>query len=151
LSGKNPRAFFGDSSDPAAVKVRDLKDEALRVYRTRVINPKWIRSAMRHGYKGALEMAATVDYLYGYDATARIAEDWMYEKLAERYALDSQVQRFFAEKNPWALQDIAERLLEAADRGLWEKPAEETIAALKQTYLQAEEWIERGQEKKEDE
>jgi cobaltochelatase CobN len=151
LTGKNPRAFFGDSSDPAAVKVRDLKDEALRVYRTRVINPKWIRSAMRHGYKGALEMAATVDYLYGYDATARIAEDWMYEKLAERYALDSEIQRFFTEKNPWALQDIAERLLEAADRGLWEKPAEETIAALKQTYLQVEEWLERGQEKKEDE
>lgn len=151
LTGKNPRAFFGDSSDPAAVKVRDLKDEALRVYRTRVINPKWIRSAMRHGYKGALEMAATVDYLYGYDATARIAEDWMYEKLAERYALDSGIQKFFSEKNPWALQDIAERLLEAADRGLWEKPAEETIAALKQTYLQVEEWLERGQEKKEDE
>lgn len=148
LTGKEPRAVFGDTSDPGSIKVRGLKDEALRVYRTRVINPRWIGSVMRHGYKGALEMAATVDYIFGYDATAHVAEDWMYEKLAERYALDPEVQGFFADKNPWALKDIVERLLEAADRGLWEKPSEEMIERLKQTYLAAEEWVERGQENK---
>ena len=84
LSGKKPQHYFGDSHDPARPKVRDLKEEALRVFRTRVVNPKWLEGISRHGYKGGLEMAATVDYLFGYDATAGVAEDWMYEQVASR-------------------------------------------------------------------
>ena len=76
----------------------------------------------RHGYKGAFEMAATVDYLFGYDATAGVVADWMYEKLTESYVLDAENREFLADANPWALHGMAERLLEAADRGLWEEP-----------------------------
>ena len=81
---------------------------------------------MRHGYKGAFEMAATVDYLFGYEATAQVIDDWMFEGLSRAYLLDPEVQEFLQEKNPWALRSMAERLLEAVDRGLWEQPSPET-------------------------
>lgn len=122
LTGKNPRRYFGDSSDPSRVKTRDLREEARRVFRSRVVNPKWIASMRRHGYKGALEVAATVDYLFGYDATANILEDWMYAKVAEEFLRNEEMQQFFADSNPWAWQAIAERLLEAIERGLWQDP-----------------------------
>ncbi len=135
LTGKNPRQFFGDSANPARAQVRDLDDEARRVFRSRVINPKWIESIKRHGYKGAFELAATVDYLFGYDATAQVIDDWMYEKLTEAYVQDPAMVEFFQEKNPWALRDVAEKLLEAIDRGMWQNPSAEKQKALKQAYL----------------
>ncbi len=122
LSGKAPRRYIGDSSDPRRTRTRDLKEEALRVFRSRVVNPKWTTSMRRHGYKGALELAATVDYLFGYDATSNVVDDWMYDRVTEVYALDPEMQQFFRESNPWALRDVASRLLEAMDRGLWERP-----------------------------
>src|SRR6185369_15535542 len=100
------------------------------------VNPRWIESMQRHGYKGALEMSATVDYLFGYDATADVVEDWMYERLAESYALDPQTQAFFQRSNPWALRDIATRLLEAAERGLWQGDNQALVEQLKQVFLQ---------------
>jgi cobaltochelatase CobN len=142
LTGRQPRHYFGDTHDPARPAVRDLKQEALRVFRTRVANPKWLESITRHGYKGGLEMAATVDYLFGYDATAGVAEDWMYETMSEAYALDPAMQEFFAGSNPWALHAIAERLLEAAQRGMWEQPRPETIRALRETLLHSEAMLE---------
>ncbi len=122
LTGANPRRYFGDSSDPARPRTRDLREEARRVYRSRVVNPKWIASMRRHGYKGALELAATVDYLFGYDATAQVLDDWMYHGVVESFLRDEEMQQFFADSNPWAWQAIAERLTEAIDRGLWRDP-----------------------------
>jgi cobaltochelatase CobN len=142
LTGENPAAYFGDTANPDNVRVRDLADEARRVFRSRVVNPKWIASVMRHGYKGAFEMAATVDYLFGYEATAGVIDDWMFERLSEAYVLDPKVQEFLEEKNPWALRSMAERLLEAADRGLWETPSHETLEGLKAVYLRNEHELE---------
>ncbi len=142
LSGKPPHRYFGDTSDPARARVRDLKEEALRVFRSRVVNPKWIQSITRHGYKGALELVATVDYLFGYDATADVVDDWMYDQLARTYVLDPAMQEFFRQSNPWALRDAAQRLVEAANRGLWERPDPETLRALRRTLLDAESSLE---------
>ena len=142
LTGQQPKHYFGDSQDPARPVVRDLKEETLRVFRSRVVNPKWIESIKKHGYKGGLELTATVDYLFGYDATAHVVDDWMYEKVAETYALDAAMQQFFEENSPWALHAIAERLLEAAQRGLWEKPSEEVLESLKNLYLKSEALLE---------
>jgi len=138
LTGAAPAAYVGDSTRPEAVRTRSLHEETARVFRARVVNPRWIQAMQRHGYKGAFELAATVDYLFGYDATAGVVADWMYEKLAAAYALDPDTRKFFAESNPWALHGIAERLLEAADRGMWEHPAPETIDALREVYLAVE-------------
>lgn len=92
----------------------------------------------RHGYKGAFELAATVDYLFGYDATTGVVADWMYDKLAQTYVLDPENRDFLQQANPWALHGIAERLLEAESRGMWEKPDAETLAALRQAFLETE-------------
>lgn len=144
LTGKDPKMYFGDSAHPAHVRMRALSEEARRVFRTRVVNPKWLASVQRHGYKGALEMANTVDFLFGYDATARIIDDWMYEQLSRTYVLDDAMRAFFRRANPWAFKDIAERLLEAAQRGMWQKPRPETLQALAEALLAAEGWIEEG-------
>ncbi|MFW6357587.1 MAG: cobaltochelatase subunit CobN [Chroococcales cyanobacterium] len=142
VSGKNPKTYFGDNSMPSKPKVRQLREEIARVYRSRVINPKWIEGVMRHGYKGAFEMAATVDYLFAYDATARCVEDYMYQGVAEEYIFNPEVQNFVQEKNPWALRDMAERLLEANQRGLWKEVSQETLEELRAIALQAEGTIE---------
>lgn len=121
VSGQNPQTYFGDHALPDAPRVRSLREEIARVYRSRVVNPKWIAGVMRHGYKGAFEMAATVDYLFAYDATAHCVADHMYDGVAQAYLLEPTVQAFIAKANPWALRDMAERLLEAHQRGLWAK------------------------------
>ncbi len=91
LTGRAPAAYLGDSSDPSRTVARSLEEETRRVFRARVANPRWIASMIRHGYKGAAELSATVDYLFGYDATAGVAEDWMYEQVAQKYLLDEDV------------------------------------------------------------
>ena len=144
LTGKDPAAYIGDSTRPDSVKTRSLHEETARVFRARVVNPRWLSAMRRHGYKGAFELAATVDYLFGYDATTGVVADWMYEKLAESYVLDSENQEFMRTSNPWALHGITERLLEAADRKLWEEPDPETLQALREVYLQAEGDLEDG-------
>jgi cobaltochelatase CobN len=142
LTGKNPHTYFGDNSIPENPKVRQLREEIARVYRSRVVNPKWIEGVMRHGYKGAFEMAATVDYLFAYDATANCVEDYMYQGVAQAYIFDSKVQEFIHQKNPWALRDMAERLLEAHQRGLWKEVKAEVLEKLRAIALQAEAVIE---------
>ncbi|HEX4432987.1 MAG TPA: cobaltochelatase subunit CobN [Frankiaceae bacterium] len=138
LTGSSPAAYVGDSHVPDAVRTRTLGEETHRVFRSRVVNPRWIAAMQRHGYKGAFEMAATVDYLFGFDATAGVVDDWMYESLAAEYVFDPGVEQFMRKSNPWALRGISERLLEAADRGLWAAPEPETLERLRSTYLELE-------------
>jgi cobaltochelatase CobN len=138
LTGQAPAAYIGDNTRPDAIRTRTLSEEAIRVFRARVINPRWMTAMRRHGYKGAFEMAATVDYLFGYDATAGVMADWMYEQLTERYVLDAENRKFMAESNPWALHGMAERLLEAVSRGMWSDPRPATLAGLRQVLLETE-------------
>ncbi|WP_017653550.1 cobaltochelatase subunit CobN [Fortiea contorta] len=142
LQGKNPQTYFGDHSLPAHPRIRQLQAEIARVYRSRVVNPKWIAGVMRHGYKGAFEMAATVDFLFAYDATANCVEDYMYQGVAQAYLFDPVVAEFIQEKNPHALRDIAERLLEAHKRNLWEDVNIQTLENLRNLVHQAEAAIE---------
>ncbi|MEF9908228.1 cobaltochelatase subunit CobN [Streptomyces sp. P9-A2] len=138
LRGTAPEAYIGDSTRPETVRTRTLVEETSRVFRARVVNPKWIEAMRRHGYKGAFELAATVDYLFGYDATTGVIADWMYDKLTETYVLDPANREFLQQANPWALHGIAERLLEAESRGMWEKPDPAVLDALRKVYLETE-------------
>ena len=138
LTGSDPEAYIGDSTRQETVKTRTLHEESRRVFRARVVNPRWLAAMREHGYKGAFEMSATVDYLFGYDATTNMMEDWMYETLTQTYVADEVNREFFAKSNPWALRDISERLLEAAERKLWESPSEEALETLRETYLAME-------------
>ncbi|SFO98671.1 cobaltochelatase CobN [Amycolatopsis arida] len=138
LTGTAPTSYVGDSTTPDAVRTRSLAEETARVFRARVVNPRWLAAMRRHGYKGAFELAATVDYLFGFDATAGVVDDWMYERLSESYVLDQQNQEFLRQANPWALRGIIERLTEAADRGLWAKPDPDLLARMREVYLTLE-------------
>jgi cobaltochelatase CobN len=138
LTGADPKAYVGDSTTPDAVRTRTLQEETNRVFRARVVNPRWIGAMQRHGYKGAFELAATVDYLFGFDATTGVVHDWMYDTLAKEYVLDETNQEFMRKSNPWALRGIVEKLHEAVDRGLWADPDAEVLAAMQQVYLDLE-------------
>jgi len=142
LTGKNPQTYFGDNAIPENPKIRLLKEEIAKVYRSRVVNPKWIAGVMRHGYKGAFELSATVDYLFAYDVTANCVEDFMYEGVANAYIFDQKVQQFIQEKNPWALRDMAERLLEAHQRQFWQTASQNMIEQLRAIVHEAEGIIE---------
>ena len=124
LSGQQPAMYHGDHGNPQAPRVRTLKEEISRVIRARVVNPKWIDGVKRHGYKGAFEMAATVDYLFGFDATARVVGDHQYAMVADAYVLDVDTRDFVNQHNPRALHDMLSRLLEAMQRGLWQSPGD---------------------------
>lgn len=138
LTGRDPRAYVGDSTAPESVRTRTLREETNRIFRARVVNPRWISAMQRHGYKGAFELAATVDYLFGFDATTGVVPDWMYDSLAREYVLDKTNQDFMRHANPWALRGIVEKLSEAADRGLWQEPDPELMEQLRQVYLDVE-------------
>mgnify|MGYP002651709242 FL=1 len=138
LTGQEPKAYVGDSTSPDQVRTRTLQEETNRVFRSRVVNPRWVAAMQRHGYKGAFELAATVDYLFGFDATAGVVHDWMYDRIARDYVLDPVNQEFMRRANPWALRGIVEKLTEAADRGLWEEPDPDVVRAMQQVYLDIE-------------
>ncbi|ASQ98732.1 cobaltochelatase subunit CobN [Streptomyces sp. 11-1-2] len=144
LKGTAPAAYIGDSTRPETVRTRTLHEETSRVFRARVVNPRWIEAMRRHGYKGAFELAATVDYLFGYDATTGVVADWMYDKLAQTYLLDPENRAFLEQANPWALHGMAERLLEAESRGLWDEPDPEVLERVRELYLETEGGLEGG-------
>lgn len=125
LSGQAPIIYHADHANPAAPKIRTLQEELARVIRSRVLNPKWINAMREHGYKGAFEMAATVDYLFAYDATTDLVADYQYAQVSDALVLDKANQQFLRDHNPAALEEMAERLLEAAQRGMWQDPGEQ--------------------------
>ena len=129
-SGAQPRVYHNDHSRPESPKIRSLEEEVARVVRARVVNPKWIAGVMRHGYKGAFEMAATVDYLFAFAATARAVRDHHFDAVYEAYLGAVEVRAFLAENNPAALREIAERLVEAQERGLWRPRSNSAFADL---------------------
>jgi cobaltochelatase CobN len=137
MTGKSPRSYYGDSADPNRVKIRSTDEEIKYCFRARLVNPKWIEGLKRHGYHGAAEFSRQFDYVMGWAATDDVIEDWMYEDLAQKYVLDEQMQQWFKEVNPYALQNMIERLLEAIQRGIWQA-TDQTKKALQQLYLEIE-------------
>lgn len=141
FSGKMPKNYCSDSSDRQHVVIRTLDEEVKRLFRGEAINPKYIEGMKEFGYKGAGDLATYVDNCFQWDATSAVMEDWMYEKFAEKYALNEKMQQWFNEVNPWALRRIAEVLLEAEQRGLWQAKAE-TKKSLQELLLEIEGEIE---------
>ncbi|MBI3451277.1 MAG: cobaltochelatase subunit CobN, partial [Rhodospirillales bacterium] len=119
LAGRGPVVYHNDHSRPETPRIRTLDEEVARVVRARAANPKWIAGCMRHGYKGAAEMAATVDYLFAFAATAGAVRDAHFDALFAAYVADPAVRDFVAGANPAALAEMSERFLEAQARGLW--------------------------------
>ena len=119
LRGRAPRVAHVDTSRPEAPLSRPLSHEISRVVRGRAANPKWIAGVMRHGYKGAFEIAATVDYLFGFAASTDAVSNHHFDQLFASYLEDERVREFMATANPAALRETAARFAEAIRRGLW--------------------------------
>ena len=120
LRGQAPTIFHNDHSRPERPVVRSLDEEIGRVLRSRVVNPKWIAGVRRHGYKGAAEIAATVDYLFAFAATTAAVKDHHFDLAYDAFLGDEEVREFIAAVNPAALREIAERFEEAISRALWQ-------------------------------
>ncbi len=142
-SGKAPLAVTGHTDDPDRPVTRDVALETARIVRSRVLNPKWLAGLQRHGFKGAQEIAAAVDTFFGWDATAEVAEDWMYQAMAEKFLFDEQTRQWMERVNRWSVHSVSERLLEAHQRGMWQTD-ENTLRRLRSIYMQAEGTCEEG-------
>ncbi len=145
VSGRPVRAYYGDTREAGKVAVRDLAEELRRVVRTNLLNPRWIEGMKRHGYKGAGDISKRVGRVYGWQATARAVDDEVFDAIARTFVMDDENRAFFEEHNPWALEEMARRLLEAEARGLW-RPDPEVADALRNLYLEIEGWIEDAME-----
>jgi cobaltochelatase CobN len=141
LSGKDVCAYYGDTRDQDKIEVRSLAEEMRRVVRAKLLNPKWIEGMKRHGYKGAGDISKRIGRVYGWEATTQEVDDWIFDDIARTFVLDKEMREFFEENNPWALEEVGRRLLEAYERGLWNAD-EEVIKGLKSAYLEMEGWIE---------
>lgn len=129
-SGAAPTAYHNDHSRPEAPRIRRLEEEIARVVRGRAANPKWIAGVKRHGYKGAFEIAATVDYLFAFAATTGLVRDHQFDALYDAYLADAETRAFLETNNPAGAREIAERFREAIQRGLWRPKANSTTDLL---------------------
>lgn len=147
-SGAQPLAYAGDASDPQRIKYRSVQEEVKHLFRSRILNPKWINSMKAHGFKGAGDLSRNVDLAFHWDATSNVIDDWMYQEMANRLALDQQLQDWYKQVNPYALHNIAERLLEAINRGMWDadkKIQQELESLFLETEGDIEELVDDGQ------
>ena len=143
LSGSKPVSYMGDSSDPSRPRLRTLEEEGRFIYRSRVLNPKWIEGLKKHGYRGVQELVNLVEFSFGWDSTSDTMEDWMYESVADRFLFDEENRRWIEENNPAALRQMSSRLLEATERGMW-NAGSDTVDRLKQIYLDSDDVLERN-------
>ncbi|WP_214083777.1 cobaltochelatase subunit CobN [Methanoculleus sp.] len=141
LSNRDVPAYYGDTRDRDRVEVRTLAEEVRRVVRARLLNPQWIEGMKRHGYKGAGDISRQVGTVYGWEATTQEVDDRIFDDIARTFVLDPEMRRFFEDENPWALEEIGRRLLEAHERGLWDANPD-VLEGLRAAYLEMEGWIE---------
>ncbi|MEB3306347.1 MAG: cobaltochelatase subunit CobN [Cyanobacteriota bacterium] len=144
VRGHRPGLWFGDHSRSQRPRVHRLEKELDKVIRSRLLNSRWVSGMQRHGYKGGFEMAASLDYLFAYDASTGRVPDWSYGAICDRWLRSSETLAFLRQANPWALRDIAERLLEAHHRGLWQGSTQEQLSHLQDLVLSTEALIETG-------
>ena len=119
VSCARPAVYHNDHSRPERPVIRTLDEEIGRVVRSRVVNPKWIKGVMRHGYKGAFEIIATVDYMFAFAATTGAVRDHHFDLAYDAFIVDETVRDFIEENNPPGLRELGERFAEALERGLW--------------------------------
>jgi cobaltochelatase CobN len=144
VRGSRPSLWFGDHSRTARPRLHRIEREIDKVVRSRLLNPRWIEGMLGHGYKGGFEMAASLDYLFAYDASTDRVPDWCYGSLTDQWLGDGHVVAELRRVNPWALRDMAERLLEAHHRQLWLGASEAQLDRLRGLVLDSEALIEGG-------
>ena len=137
LSGKDVKAYYGDSREAQNISVRTLSEEINRVVQSKLFNPKWIDGMKKHGYKGAGDISKNIGRIYGWEATTDEVGDWVFDEITRTYIENKENYEFFKQNNPWALEEIERRLIEANKRGLWQ-PDEGLEELLEDSYLELE-------------
>jgi len=137
LTGKDVDIIQVDTRDISDTKIVDIKVEIERITRTKLLNDRWIEEMKKHGYRGASEFSKKILHLYGWEATTKLVEDWIFDEIAQKYVLDGEMRRWLEEHNPYAIEEIARRLIEAYERGLWET-SDEVIERLMEAYSEIE-------------
>jgi len=145
LTGNKPSSYMGDSSNPNNLKTRTAEDEARYIFRSKICNPEWISGLKKFDYSGAQQLSKTLEYVFAWDATSDIIDDWMFESMAREFVLDKDTNNWLKKCNPYALKAMTERLLEAYERKLWSAD-ENTIEELRAEYLETEEFLEEKNE-----
>jgi cobaltochelatase CobN len=140
-SGEKPRSYSTNTADSDHVETLELNAETARIMRARINNPKWLEGLEKHGYKGAQEISAMVDIIFGWDATSENIENWMYDEITKNFVLNEETRQWINEVNPWAMHAMSERLLEASQRGMWEA-SDEMLQQLRDVYMEVEGGIE---------
>lgn len=135
------KTYYGDTRNERKIRITSLAEEIAETVQTRLCNPQWIAGMKENGYKGAGEIAKRIANVYGWDATSGAVGDWIFDAIAQTYIMDKAMQMWFKEHNPWAMEDINRRMLEAVQRNLW-KPENEVLEALKRSHLEVEGWME---------
>ncbi|MBF0507305.1 MAG: cobaltochelatase subunit CobN [Deltaproteobacteria bacterium] len=141
VSGREILNYYGDTREPDKISIRTLSEEIRRISRAKILNPKWIEGMKEHGYKGAGEISKRVGRLYGWQATTKAVDDSVFNDIARTFLMNEENKKFFEEDNPWALEEVARRLIEAVERNLW-TPAPDVREALKDVYVEIEGWLE---------
>ena len=108
-----------DLTDPQRPRARPLSAALARVVRARAVSPRFIAGQMRHGARGAAELAETVDRLVGFMETTNAVPGELLDLVHEAYLADPSVRAFLLANNPAAACAIAQRLDAARRRGLW--------------------------------
>ncbi len=142
ISGRQEiKNYYGDTRDISRVSIRTLEEEIRRVARAKLLHPRWIEGMKRHGYQGAGEIMKRVGRLYGWQATTGAVDGAIFDDVVKVFIMDKENREYFAQHNPWAIEEMARRLLEAEKRGLW-RPSEEVREALEMFYLEIEGYVE---------
>jgi len=119
LAGRKPAAYHNDHSSPERPVARTLEEEISRVVRSRVVNPKWIDGVKRHGYKGAFEIIATVDYMFAFAATTGAVKTHHFDLAFEAFVEDDATRQFIEANNRFGYDELIAKFNEARRRGFW--------------------------------
>jgi cobaltochelatase CobN len=123
-----PDLIILDATDPQRPRARPLDAALARIVRGRAIHPRFIAGMMRHGYRGAAELAETVDRLVAFAEMTRCVPSALFDLVHEAYVIDAHVREFLLRENPAAAHAIMDRLETARRSGLWH-PRRNDVAA----------------------
>ena len=141
VRGTMPMSVIGCSADTVNLRTRTVDEEGRFIFRSKILNPKWVDGLKEHGFKGAEEISNMTEYVFGWDATSDIIDPWMYQSIADRFLFDEENSEWLRDANPYAMHETVSRLLEAIGRGMWE-PDDDTRDRLEELYLEFEEMFE---------
>ena len=133
ISGKMPMSVIGCSADTAMLRTRTIDEECRYIFRSKILNPKWIEGLKEHGFRGAQEISDMAEYVFAWDATSGIIDGWQYRSIAEKFLFDGTNSEWLRSVNPYAMFETVQWLLEAIGRGMWDAD-KDTEDRLKRLY-----------------